>query len=109
MTIIQNHAQTNSDKPKILISALIGVVITLSIGGIFIYNQKVNLSHEIDSVKITLRDAEVKNAELKNSVYGMLDQQKLQSLVTNQALVIDKNPSYVKNQVNSGAVLSVNQ
>ncbi len=108
MTIIQNNNLKSNNEYKILVASLIAVLMVLSIGGIFVYNLKVNLSHEIASVKDSLRDAEIKNADLKNSVYGMLDQQKLQTLAANQGLVIDKDPEYVKTQANSVAMLSAN-
>jgi len=98
MTIIQNKIQKTNGNPKILISSLIVILIMLSISGIFVYNQTVNINHNIEKEKIVLRDAEVKNAELKNNIYGMFSQEKTLAVVTNSALVVEKNPKYLKIQ-----------
>lgn len=102
MTIIQNKIQKNSGDSKILISTLIALLITLSTGGIFVYNQTVSINHDIEKEKIVLRDAELKNAELKNNIYGMFDQERVKEIADKQALVIEKNPKYLKIQQTAG-------
>lgn len=102
MTIIQNKNFKSENNLSFFAPVLIVAFVLVSVSGIFVYNKIVSINHEIDGVKNDLRDAEIKNVELKNKVSEMLNQNKLQSLITSKALVVDKNPEYVK--INSVAV-----
>ncbi len=94
MTIIQPYKSTY--KINFLIFILMFVSIGVAVFGMFIYNQLVNLRHEISKYETNLSRAEVKNAELKNNLYSITDANKLESLADTQGLVLDKNPEYVK-------------
>ncbi len=69
-----------------------------AISGIFLYNQLVNLRHEITSQGDNLGKAEVLSAELKNNLYAAVDVKNLEKLATENGLVIDKNPQYVETE-----------
>ena len=97
MTIIQNQ-KNNNHRSKILIPLLLGVFAVLSIAGIYLYNQTVSLRHEIVKTKDLFNDLQAKNAELKNIAHDMENQDKLDALVADKYLVIDKNPDYIKKQ-----------
>lgn len=75
-----------------------GILAASAILGIFLYNQLVNLRHEITSQENNLQKAEVLSAELKNNLYAMVDTKNLQNLAAENGLVIDKTPQYVKNE-----------
>lgn len=94
MTIIQPNK--NNHKITFGISFLMIITITAAIWGIFLYNQLVNLRHEVKRQENNLRQAEVTNAELKNNLYSILDAKNLESLINNQSLIFDKNPNYLK-------------
>ena len=94
MTIIQPNK--NNYKSNFLISMLILVVVISALWGVFLYNQLVNLRHEIKRQEASLRQAEVTNAELKNNLYRIIDTENLKSSVNSQSLILDKNPEYVK-------------
>jgi len=71
------------------------MVIMVAIGVSF-YNQLINLRHEIASQETNLQKVEVTNAELKNNLYRLTDNENLQALATDKNLVLEKNPKYVK-------------
>ena len=72
------------------------VLAVSAILGIFLYNQLVNLRHEITSQENNLQKAEVESAELKNNLYAAVDAKNLEKLAADKALIIDKNPQYLK-------------
>ena len=94
MTIIQPNK--TSYKSNFLILTLIFVSISVAVWGVFLYNQLVNLRHEVKSQEIALGQAEVANAELKNNLYNIIDAKNLESSIKNQSLILDENPNYVK-------------
>jgi len=94
MTIIQPN-KTNH-KANFLISILILCSISVAVWGVFLYNQLVNLRHEVKKQETDISRAEVTNAELKNNLYTIIDAKNLKSSVDSQSLILDKNPEYVK-------------
>jgi len=97
MTIIQPNK--NNYKSNFIISVLILVLISVALWGMFLYNQLVDLRHEIKKQKISLDEAEVTNAELKNKLYSIIDVENLKSSIDSQSLILDKNPEYVKKKL----------
>ena len=57
---------------------------------------RLQLRHEIASQETNLQKVEVTNAELKNNLYRLTDNENLQALATDKNLVLEKNPKYVK-------------
>jgi hypothetical protein len=97
MTIIQPNK--NNYKMSFLISVLLITSISAALWGVFLYNQLVNVRHEIKRQENNLRQAEVMNAELKNNLYSIIDAKNLKSSTDSQSLILDKNPEYVKRKL----------
>lgn len=95
MTIIQPHK--NNKRSNLLAAFLSLSTVVLSVLLIFLYNDLVNLKHEIESYDENIRKAEASSAELKNSLYSILDNKNLESLA-NESLILDKNPEYIKQE-----------
>ncbi len=64
--------------------------------GIFLYNQMVDLRHDVKTEGETMRKAEIYNAELKDKLYNLTDTENFSSSTNSQSLILDKNPEYVK-------------
>lgn len=94
MTIIQPNK--NSSKTNFLILVLMLGSISAVVWGVFIYNQLVDLRHEVKSQETGAKQAEVANAELKDNLYNIIDAKSAESLKNSQSLILDKNPEYVK-------------
>ncbi len=96
MTIIQ------PDKTSHLSSFLISILLIGSISAIlwvvFLYNQLVDVRHEVKRQEENLQQAEVNNAELKNNLYSIIDAKNLKTSTDAQSLILDKNPEYIKNR-----------
>ena len=96
MTIVQLH--NSNSKLNVLMFLLMGILAVSAVVGILLYNQMVNLRHEIVSQENNLQKAEVLGAELKNNLYAAVDTKNLQRLAVENGLVVDKAPRYVKNE-----------
>ncbi len=96
MTIIQPNK--NNQQTNFYISVLMSFLVVSAVWGVFLYNQLVNLRHEVNRQEINLRRAEVTNAELKNNLYNIIDNKNLESSTNTQSLILDKNPEYLKRQ-----------
>lgn len=104
MTIIQPYK--TSYKSNFLILTLMFVSISVAVWGVFLYNQLVNLRHEVKKQETNLFRAEVMNAELKNNLYSIIDAKNLKSSTDSQSLILDKNPEYIKS---ASAKLTLNE
>lgn len=93
MTIIQPNK--NNHKTNFLISILMMVSVVMVVLGVFLYNQLVNLQHEVKKQENNLQQAEVQNAELKNNLYSIIDEKNLEQLINQQLLILEKNPDYL--------------
>ena len=96
MTIVQLH--NSNSKLNVLMFLLMGILAVSAVVGILLYNQMVNLRHEIVSQENNLQKAEVLGAELKNTLYAAVDTKNLQRLAVENGLVVDNSPRYVKNE-----------
>lgn len=94
MTIIQPHK--NNNKANFLVSILMMACLVVALWGIFLYNQLVDLRHEVSDAQEGVRGEEVANAELKNNFYGITNTDNLKSVTAAQSLVLDQNPQYIK-------------
>ncbi|MFA5099074.1 MAG: hypothetical protein WC461_02565 [Candidatus Paceibacterota bacterium] len=94
MTIIQPHKNTNSS--NFLVSILMMFCVVVALWGIFLYNQLVDVRHEISGKQDDIQKAEVTNAELKNSFYNLTGTESLKSAADAQTLILEQNPQYVK-------------
>lgn len=94
MTIIQ---PTKSKRMiNFFITLLAGSVVGISLWGIVLYNEVVDARHEKEKRETALRAIEVKNSELKNSVYETMSPKQLESIREARALVAERNPHYIK-------------
>lgn len=96
MTIIQPNK--NNKKINLLISGLTMTTVVVAVWGVFLYNQLINLRHELVSQEDNLQKAEVMNAELKNNLYQLTGTKNLETSANQNSLVLEKNPQYLKNQ-----------
>lgn len=80
------------------VNGLIIALVVCATFGVFLYNKMVGVKHDIENVRITLREAEVKNAELKNILHDMTKGDGTAAFLDSGILVTEKNPEYVKNQ-----------
>jgi len=94
MTIIQPNREEK--KTSLFALVLAGIAVLSVVWGVFIYNQLVDIRHEVAKKSNNLEKAEVSNAELKNNLYNIIDSQNLESLAEDRFLAFDKNPQYVK-------------
>ena len=94
MTIIQPHKRNNSS--NFLVSILTITCVVVALWGVFLYNQLVDIRHEVTNKQNDIQEIEVTNAELKNSFYNITDTNSLKSASNAQTLILEKNPQYVK-------------
>lgn len=96
MTIIQ-PSKINT-KINLWIGGLIAALVFLAVSSVFIYNQLVNVRHEINNFKISLRETEIDNVELKNKFISLSGIAKAGEFAQDKNLILEKNPEYVKQQ-----------
>ena len=96
MTIIQPNK--NNQKINILVSALATTTVIAAVLGVFLYNQLINIRHEISRQEENLQKIEVANAELKNNLYQITDAKNLETSAAQNGLVLEKKPQYLKNE-----------
>lgn len=94
MTIIQPNKDNRKD--NFYISVLMFSLVVSAVWGVFLYNQLVDIRHEINRQEVNLRRAEVMSAEFKNNLYNIIDNENLEASTNLQSLILDKNPEYVK-------------
>ena len=83
---------------KRAIIGLIGGAACMALGGLFFYNHAVSNNHELAQCKDVMREREVKNAELKSTLYALTDTQHMQDVAMRDGLIIERNPNYVQLQ-----------
>jgi hypothetical protein len=71
----------------ILLAALVSV---------YLYNQTVTLRHSVSYLGDSVNTLQVKNADLKNSIFSLLDSKNLVSLAGKLGLVKEATPSYLR-------------
>ncbi|MFA6495391.1 MAG: hypothetical protein WC246_02735 [Candidatus Paceibacterota bacterium] len=81
------------------IAALVSVLMLSVVWSIFLYNRVTNLRHDVFSGQTALQQLQVKDAELKNRLYHMMDTALSDSFIQTSGLVVDKNPTYVSADV----------
>jgi hypothetical protein len=104
MTIIQPNRENK--KTSLFALVLIGTAVLSVVWGVFIYNQLVDIRHEVERASNSVEKAEVSNAELRNNLYNIIDSGNLESLAKGKSLALDNNPQYVKSD--GGSQLTAN-
>ncbi|BCX16218.1 MAG: hypothetical protein KatS3mg098_447 [Candidatus Parcubacteria bacterium] len=83
-------------KINFLALTLVLILILVSAWMILVYNKSVDLKHDILLAREKLEDYQVKNAELKNNLFQILDNLDEESILASSGLVLDKSPQYFK-------------
>jgi len=96
MPIIQPNK--NDKKINLFIFGMTAATIIIAVWGVFIYNQLINLRHEVIRQENKIQKAEVLNAELKNNLYQLTDTKNLETSANQNNLVLEKKPQYVKKE-----------
>ena len=95
MTFVQPN-ENNLSAMNILLFSMTLVLLGVAVFGVFIYNELVNLRHDVTSENSDIKKTEVENAELKNNFYVLVDTKNFALVAENSPLVIDNNPEYLK-------------
>jgi hypothetical protein len=94
MTIIEPNK--NRKSTNILFWGSIALLIGVALWTISVYNQTVNLSHEIKSAEAKAGALEAGNAELKNKRYGLMDARELHAIAASYGLIKITHPEYLE-------------
>ncbi len=92
MTIISPARNRSYWKP---LSALFAIFIAAGIVYIFEYNLSVDAKYEIKELKQEIVKMQEQNADLKSKHYTMTDPARLEKLVSEFGLIIDRQPKYL--------------
>lgn len=91
MTIIQPNKYRDIRR---LILALGSILVATFTIVVFDYIETVNLRHELSNRNESLEEMKVKNAELKNQFYSLVDAANLEKLAAEKGFVLDRNPQW---------------
>ena len=94
MTIIEPNRQRQ--RWNGFIAAFIITVALGSIANIVLYTQTVDLRHNISQAETDRQKRTVATAQLKDSLYQVLDTESLQQAATQLGLVLETKPAYLK-------------
>lgn len=83
-------------KINFFIASLVVVVILSAGWGVVLYNNLIGLRHDIQTTRQTLAQEQVRNAELKNDLYHVMDSVLEETFLAESGLVLDQDPQYVK-------------
>lgn len=78
--------------------ALIALVLAVGLcatGLVVGYNRSVNLKHAVSDRSANLKQIQAENAQLKNSIFALVNNDQLSVLAQSHNLVLDKNPYYL--------------
>lgn len=86
------------DKNKSILNYILAGLIFFTLGGIFLlvtlYNNVVNLDHNIATMKSQVDSIGAENTTLNNQVVATLGGGGLQDIATENGLVVDNHPQY---------------
>ena len=95
MTIIK----PDRDQSYLFFLVLLGVLVLA--GGLFYifqYNAVVSARHQLKELKSGIVEAEIASADLKNSLYQIIDPANLEALASENNLVLEQQPEYLYSQ-----------
>jgi len=95
MTIIEPKKNTYFVNEFLYIGLLL---LTSAMICIYLYNLNVTLKYQLSLQERAFQELEVRNADLRNKLYGILDFNNLSALIQRENLVSDKNPDYLENK-----------
>ena len=70
-------------------------VVALVWWGIVMYGMVVDFRHDLGVLQKDIQDAELQNVELKNSLYGIVDLDRLEERAKELGLIKERNPDYL--------------
>lgn len=91
MTVIQPNKNENLTHLMFIFGF---ILVFVAFSCVIFYSRTVSLRHDIARAEQEIDDMKVKNAELKNSFYALVDSNALQQLAAEKGLVNDKNPQW---------------
>ena len=91
MTVIQPNKKESSTHLIFVFGSILVLVASLCV---VLYSKTVSVKHDILAMQTEIDDMKVKNAELKNSFYSLVDSRELEKLAETKGLVNDKNPQW---------------
>lgn len=94
MTIIEPNK--NRRRVDILFWGSIALLLGVALWSISVYNQTVNLSHELRLSEDRERTLEAENAELKNERYSLINSKQLHAIASAHGLVKATRPEYLE-------------
>ncbi|MBI4159920.1 hypothetical protein HY504_02010 [Candidatus Wolfebacteria bacterium] len=96
MTIVQPYKRTPLG---ILFFWIMGFVISgIALYGIILYNQLVDIRHDVSAIHQNVRRAEVMNAELKNTLYAATDPINPEGILRDRGFIVDGRPTYARSE-----------
>jgi len=98
MTIAKSKQR--KDKANLLLVPILLIILGGAFFSISLYNKIVDLKHKLTGLENELYDLEVGNAELKNNLFSLLDVNNMQNLISENGLILEKNPSYLEFKTN---------
>lgn len=96
MTIIEPNK--NRFKINLLMILLAAFIFFEAIFSIFAYSKSVKLNYSIREQKEELEALEVRNADMKNELYAILDFKNAEQLAEKFGLIKEKHPEYLARQ-----------
>ena len=94
MTIIEPNK--NKKRVNIFFWVSIGLLLSVALLSISVYNQTVNQNHKIASLEEKIMSFETENAELKNDRYSLMDVKNLHQAASAAGLVKLVHPEYLE-------------
>jgi len=67
---------------------------------VIVYSGTVDLRHELEEGEAYIQELNVKNAELKDILYSLLDTEHLEKVADTTGLVLENHPFYLETGVN---------
>ncbi len=86
-------------KVNFMMSVMVVLIAISAVFGVFLYNKLIGLRHDLSQTQNLFEKNQVKNVELKNQLYQVLDGFSGESFLESRGLVSDKSPSYVNNSL----------
>ena len=102
MTIIEPNK--NRQRVNTLFWGSIGLLVAVALWSISVYNQTVNLNHDLRAAESREGELQTANAELKNKRYALSGTKQLLSVAVENGLVKVTHPDYL--EASSGAPLA---
>ncbi|MFA6135871.1 MAG: hypothetical protein WC705_00685 [Candidatus Paceibacterota bacterium] len=84
-------------KINFMMSVFVVFIAVSVVFGVFLYNKLIGIRHDLSQTQDSFEKSQVRNVELKNQLYQILDSFSGESFLESRGLVSDKNPSYIKN------------